>query len=271
MSIPNDVDHRPHPSTLRPIDPYLCALGDQIPHGWQRTKPAPQSTTCLAFRPAPPHGGPQLRRTTRRPSRGDHREGGLPTLRSAGFAGRVLRPRPQHRSTPQPRGAATGNRYGPMNRTDVFTRTAIEVISPLTLTEFVSKVVASGPIAAAPVIIEATYEHVITPRYELIPTTLGVTGRTLSGSTSEMTWIEIASLLANVATTERVGALRRTRSNPTVGSTRSVPTTTRPDEPSRTSCTPPRLQEGSSTRRCSSKSTTGSICNFGRPGIGRRY
>jgi hypothetical protein len=51
MSIPNDVDHRPHPSTPRPIDPYLCALGDQIPHGWQRTKPAPQSTTCLAFDP----------------------------------------------------------------------------------------------------------------------------------------------------------------------------------------------------------------------------
>jgi hypothetical protein len=51
MSIPHDVDHRPHPSTLRPIDPYLCALGDQIPHGWQRTKPAPQSTTCLAFDP----------------------------------------------------------------------------------------------------------------------------------------------------------------------------------------------------------------------------
>jgi hypothetical protein len=95
-----------------------------------------------------------------------------------------------------------------MNRTDLFTRTAIDVINPLTLTEFVSKVVASGPIAAAPVIIEATYEHVITPRYELIPTTLGVTGRTLSGSTSEMTWIEIASLLANVATTEWVGTLR---------------------------------------------------------------
>ena len=51
MSIPNDVDHRARPSTPRPIDPYLCALGDQIPHGWQRTKPAPQSTTCLAFDP----------------------------------------------------------------------------------------------------------------------------------------------------------------------------------------------------------------------------
>ena len=35
-----------------------------------------------------------------------------------------------------------------MNRTDLFTRTAIEVINPLTLTEFVSKVIASGPIAA---------------------------------------------------------------------------------------------------------------------------
>ena len=95
-----------------------------------------------------------------------------------------------------------------MNRTDLFTRTVIEVISPLTLAEFVSKVVASGPIAAAPVITEATYDHVVTPRYELLPTTSGVTGRTLSGSTSAMTWIEIASLLANVATTERVDTLR---------------------------------------------------------------
>lgn len=51
MSIPNDVDRRAHPSTPRPIDPYLCALAERIPHGWQRTKPAPQSTTCLAFDP----------------------------------------------------------------------------------------------------------------------------------------------------------------------------------------------------------------------------
>jgi hypothetical protein len=95
-----------------------------------------------------------------------------------------------------------------VNRTDLFTRTAIEVITPLTLTEFSSRVIASGPIAAAPVITEASYEHVLTPRYELIPTTLGVTGRTLSGSTSQMTWIEVATLLANAATPERVDALR---------------------------------------------------------------
>jgi hypothetical protein len=95
-----------------------------------------------------------------------------------------------------------------MNRTDLFTRTAIEVINPLTLTEFVSKVIASGPIAAAPVITEASYDHLVTPRYELVPTTSRVTGRTLSGSTSEMTWIEVATLLANVATPERFDALR---------------------------------------------------------------
>lgn len=51
MSIPNDVDQRAHPSASRPIDPYLCALADRIPPGWQRTKPAPQSATCLAFDP----------------------------------------------------------------------------------------------------------------------------------------------------------------------------------------------------------------------------
>ena len=95
-----------------------------------------------------------------------------------------------------------------MNRTDLFTRTAVEVINPVTLIEFSSRVVASGPIAAAPVITDASYDHVLTPRYELIPTTLGVTGRTLSGSTSQMTWIEIATLLANAATPERVDALR---------------------------------------------------------------
>ena len=94
-----------------------------------------------------------------------------------------------------------------MNRTDLFTRTALEVINPLTLTEFSSRVVASGPIAAAPVITDASYDHVVTPRYELIPTTLGVTGRTLSGSTSQMTWIEVATLLANAVTPERVDAL----------------------------------------------------------------
>ena len=51
MSIPNDVDQRRHLDAPDLPGPYLCALGDQIPHGWQRTKPAPQSTTCLAFDP----------------------------------------------------------------------------------------------------------------------------------------------------------------------------------------------------------------------------
>lgn len=51
MSIPNDVDQQRHHSTPTLPGPYLCAVGEQIPHGWQRTKPAPQSTTCLAFDP----------------------------------------------------------------------------------------------------------------------------------------------------------------------------------------------------------------------------
>jgi hypothetical protein len=94
-----------------------------------------------------------------------------------------------------------------VNRTDLFSRTAIEVIHPLTLTEFVSKVVTSGPIAAAPVITDTSYDQVVTPRYELLPTSWGVTGRTLAGSTSEMSWVEVATLLANVATLERVDTL----------------------------------------------------------------
>ena len=51
MSIHNDVDQRRHPHAPDLPGPYLCALGEQIPYGWQRTKPAPRSTTCLAFDP----------------------------------------------------------------------------------------------------------------------------------------------------------------------------------------------------------------------------
>jgi len=94
-----------------------------------------------------------------------------------------------------------------MNRTDLFTHIALDMIDPVTLNEFVSTVRHSGPIAAAPLIIESFYDHIVTPRYELIPTESGVIGRTLSGATAEMTWIEIATLLANAATPERVDAL----------------------------------------------------------------
>ena len=90
-----------------------------------------------------------------------------------------------------------------MNRTDLFTRTVTELIDARRLSDFAFSAVHSGPIVAAALIADATYEHVVTPRYELIPTEQGVTGRTLQGLTSDMDWVEIVTLLAQATTPQR--------------------------------------------------------------------
>ena len=96
-----------------------------------------------------------------------------------------------------------------MNRTDLFCCTVTHMIEPAHLAAFADKVVTAGPIAAAPIITDAHHDHVLTTRYELVPTPRGVIGRTESGE-STMTWIEIATHLAEVATAQRADALSRT-------------------------------------------------------------
>ena len=48
-----DTEHRPAEAApaARP-GPFLCAVGEPLPGGWQRTGPAPDSLICLAFDPS---------------------------------------------------------------------------------------------------------------------------------------------------------------------------------------------------------------------------
>ena len=93
-----------------------------------------------------------------------------------------------------------------MNGTDLFCCTVTQMIDPARLTAFASTVVSDGPIVAAPILTEARHDHVLTPRYELVPTATGVTGRTDAGEMS-MSWVAIATLLAKVTTPERARTL----------------------------------------------------------------
>jgi len=93
-----------------------------------------------------------------------------------------------------------------MNGTDLFCCTVTQMIDPARLAAFASTVVSDGPIVAAPILTEARHDHVLTPRYELVPTSIGVTGRTESGETT-MSWVAIATLLAAATTPELVRAL----------------------------------------------------------------
>ena len=93
-----------------------------------------------------------------------------------------------------------------MNKTDLFCCTVTQMIDPARLAAFASTVVSDGPIVAAAILTEARHDHVLTPRYELAPTSIGVTGRTESGELS-MSWVEVATLLAEVVTPERARAL----------------------------------------------------------------
>lgn len=93
-----------------------------------------------------------------------------------------------------------------MNKTDLFCCTVTQMIDPARLAAFASTVVSDGPIVAAPILTEARHDHVLTPRYELVPTSSGVTGRTESGELS-VSWVEVATLLAKVVTPERALAL----------------------------------------------------------------
>ena len=68
-----------------------------------------------------------------------------------------------------------------MNGTDLFCSAVTQMIDPARLAAFASAVVSDGPIVAAPIITEARHDHVLTPRYELVPTSGGVTGRTETG------------------------------------------------------------------------------------------
>lgn len=93
-----------------------------------------------------------------------------------------------------------------MNGTDLFCCTVTQMINPGRLAAFASTVVSDGPIVAAPIITEARHDHVLTPRYELVPTDTGVTGRTESGEMT-MSWVAVATLLAAVTTPERARGL----------------------------------------------------------------
>ena len=93
-----------------------------------------------------------------------------------------------------------------MNRTDLFCCTVTQMLDPARLTAFASTVLSDGPIVAAPILTEARHHHVLTTRYELVPNSNGVTGRTESGELS-MSWAEVATLLAAATTPERARAL----------------------------------------------------------------
>lgn len=93
-----------------------------------------------------------------------------------------------------------------MNGTDLLCCTVTQMINPARLAAFAATVVSDGPIVAAPILTEAQHEHVLTGRYELVPTSTGVTGRTESGEMS-MSWASVATLLAAATTPEHARAL----------------------------------------------------------------
>lgn len=93
-----------------------------------------------------------------------------------------------------------------MNEADLFCTAVTQMIDSARLAAFASTVVSDGSTVAAPIITDARHDHVLTPRYELVPIDGGVTGRTEVGEMS-MTWTAIASLLAAVTTPERARAL----------------------------------------------------------------
>ena len=41
----------PTPGTLKPSGTYLCKVWDPLPTGWERTRAAKRTATCLAFDP----------------------------------------------------------------------------------------------------------------------------------------------------------------------------------------------------------------------------
>lgn len=90
-----------------------------------------------------------------------------------------------------------------MNRTDLFVATVTQLIDPFVLAEFLDQASRPDRPSSTAVLSRGPHRDVLTPRYELTPGRTGVTGRSETGSITELLWSEVGRLLATVATPER--------------------------------------------------------------------